>query len=344
MSNEFLGVTFPWQKVAPSDDGRIRAAILRDGVAEGCGLSYAGATLTMGAGHLMICGRLIRHPNVQSWSVADAAAGFARLVITVDTTKTSTKELFDQVSATIEYAAEEDAFAGLIQEDINAAGTRYQVSACVMELSAAGISRIIRQMSPLALRNDASIGTYVGDLNSLDIPLNSVAWCEKDTCTNAPTSTAFYLETWGSQANVRFQRCISTEGTTCQRMYFNSAWTEWDWFNPWQANGSEARTAERWNGRAVYTMIVNCGALTDGRKLVEIPELGGCVVFDAFGYVNQGSNNFTMIPSIYNKSLTESTSVSILVSTQPNVGYIQIWGGSGLVGKTAFVQLKYFKL
>lgn len=192
--------------------------------------------------------------------------------------------------------------------------------------------------------NLINIGTYVGDIDSLDIPLNSVAWIEKDTCINAPTSTAFYLETLGSHDNVRIQRVISTEGTSCQRMYFNGAWTEWDWFNPWQANGSESRTAERWNGHVIYTRNVACGALTSGRKLIELPELANCVVLDAFGYVNQGGNNFTMIPSIYSMDLSSSTSVSILVNTTTSFGAIQIWGGSALVGKTAFVQLKYFKL
>lgn len=343
MSNEFIGVTFPWQKVAPSDDGLIHAATLRDGVAKGCDLAYAGATLTMGAGFLMICGRLIRHPSAQSWSVADASAGFARLVITVDTTKTSTKEIFDQVSASIEYAATEDGFAGLIQEDINDAGTRYQVSACVMELSAAGISRIIWQMSPVALRNDVANGTYAGDLNSLDIPLNSIAWVAAGTCTNCPTTSSAYLETWGSQQDIRFQRITTEGGSRVQRRYYNNAWTEWEWENPPLITGKEYRTTERWNGHVVYVRGVSCGTLTAGRKVVEVPDLAKCIPISTIGYVNQGSNNYTMVPSIY-YSTDEDSTIVVLVNTTGVTGNIQLFVGAGYAGKTATVQVKYFKV
>ena len=62
MSN-FTGVTFAKQKVLPSDDAIIRRAILSDGILYGCEFSYSGSTLTMGAGHLLICGRQARHPS-----------------------------------------------------------------------------------------------------------------------------------------------------------------------------------------------------------------------------------------------------------------------------------------
>ena len=67
MSN-FLGVTFPMQKVTPSDDAIIRKAIITDGILSGCELSYAGAGLTMEAGHLILCGRQIRHIVAETWN------------------------------------------------------------------------------------------------------------------------------------------------------------------------------------------------------------------------------------------------------------------------------------
>lgn len=150
MSIDFTGVTFPQQKVTPSDDAIARRAMLSDGILTGCALSYAGTTLTMGAGHLMICGRQVRHPSPQNWAVTDASTGFARLVITVDVTRTSTRDSFDQVNASIDYAASEDGFDALEQADINGSGLRYQVAACIVSLGAGGITGIVSQLEPSA--------------------------------------------------------------------------------------------------------------------------------------------------------------------------------------------------
>lgn len=155
MSNEFVGVTFPWQKVSPSDDGSIRRAILTDGILEGCGFSYAGSTLTMDAGSLLVCGRKINHPSAQNWAVADATSGYARLLLTVDLTQTSTKEVFNQVTASIEYATAANGFVDLEQTDINTSGTKYQIVLCVVSLTAAGISGVTQQIGK-AITNHAS--------------------------------------------------------------------------------------------------------------------------------------------------------------------------------------------
>ena len=191
--------------------------------------------------------------------------------------------------------------------------------------------------------NLINIGNYAGDLDSLDIPLNSVAWIEGGACTNCPTSSFAWLETWGSHANVRMQRITTTGGCSCQRLHYNGAWGEWDWMNPYLATGTECSTAERWNGHRVFEKVVNCGALTEGRKLVEAPSLAECVVFDVCGYVSQGNGNYTMIPSIYSQDLKSSASVSLLINTTATSGAIQIWGGSEYVGKTAILRIKYFK-
>ena len=142
MSN-FTGVTFAEQKVTPSDDAIVRRAMLADGILSGCGLSYSGSTLTMAAGHLMACGRQIRHPSSQNWAVVDATSGYARLLLTIDLSRTATKEVFEQVVDTIEYATSPDGFPELEQADINVAGTRYQIEVCVVSLGTGGISGIV---------------------------------------------------------------------------------------------------------------------------------------------------------------------------------------------------------
>lgn len=146
MSTNFKGVTFPKQKVTPIDDALIRRRILPDGILQGCELSYSGSTLTMAAGQLMACGRQFRHPVVQNWPVVDATTGFARLLLTVDLTRTSSADTFDQIVDTIEYASAEDGFPELIQEDINYDGSKYQIAICTLSLGAGGITGVTPQI------------------------------------------------------------------------------------------------------------------------------------------------------------------------------------------------------
>lgn len=146
MSANFTGVTFPNQKVTPANDAVIRRAIFDDGILTGCDLSYSGSTLTMTAGQLMICGRQIIHPSSQNWAVTEATSGYARLVLTIDITRTSTKDTFDQVVDEIQYATDANGFADLTTADINATGTRYQVAVCVVSLGPGGITGIASKL------------------------------------------------------------------------------------------------------------------------------------------------------------------------------------------------------
>lgn len=146
MSEFFTGVTFPKQKVTPSYDAAIRRAVLPDSILSGCVLSYAGSTLSMGVGLLLGCGREFRHTAVQNWAVTGATSGFARLVLTIDTSRASTKDTFDQVIDSIEYASSLDGFLQLQQDDINESGTVYQMAVCVVSLGTGGITGIVRQL------------------------------------------------------------------------------------------------------------------------------------------------------------------------------------------------------
>ena len=146
MSANFTGVTFPNQKVTPANDAVIRRAIFDDGILTGCDLSYSGSTLTMTAGQFMICGRQIIHPSSQNWAVTEATSGYARLVLTIDVTRTSTKDTFDQVVDEIQYATDANGFADLTTADINATGTRYQVAVYVVSLGPGGITGIASKL------------------------------------------------------------------------------------------------------------------------------------------------------------------------------------------------------
>lgn len=139
MSDYFKGVTFPWQEVTPSDDAIVRRAVLHDRRLSGCGLNYSGSTLSMAAGVLIVCGRLFRHTAKQTWSVTGAKSGYARLLLTIDVTKASTEDVFEQISIDLEYSSAVDGFSVLRQDDINGSGTIYQTPICVVSLNSSGI-------------------------------------------------------------------------------------------------------------------------------------------------------------------------------------------------------------
>lgn len=150
MSTDFSGITFPAQKCRPADDAILRRALLSDGILSGCTLSYAGRTLTMGAGQLIACGRQFRHPASQNWPITAKTSGFARLIITLDISRSSTDSNFDMVNASVEYATTQTGFAALVQEDINNTGTRYQIELCVVSLGSTGITGIVKQLGKAA--------------------------------------------------------------------------------------------------------------------------------------------------------------------------------------------------
>lgn len=166
MSVNFTGITFPNQKVTPSDDATIRRAILADGVLKGCDISYSGSTLTMAAGQMIICGRQIRHPSAQNWAVVDATSGYARLLLTIDLSRTSSKDAFDQVIDAIEYAPSADGFPDLVQEDVNGSGVKYQVVACIVALGTGGISEIVYRLDQSTVYVDSKRFTTTATIST----------------------------------------------------------------------------------------------------------------------------------------------------------------------------------
>ena len=175
MSANFSGVTFAQQRVTPVDDAIVRRAMLEDGILTGCRISYSGSTLTMAAGQLMICGRQIRHAASENWGVVGASSGYARLLLTIDLARTATKDAFDQVNVSVEYATSQEGFLPLIQEDINAAGTTYQIPICVVSLGQNGITGIVSQLEQTTGGGGLNFNV-VGGLTQPTGPRDNTIW------------------------------------------------------------------------------------------------------------------------------------------------------------------------
>ena len=59
-----------------------------------------------------------------------------------------------------------------------------------------------------------------------------------------------------------------TSGVMVTRHHTSSAgWSEWEYINPPMVAGTEYRTTERWNGKVVYTRLINCGAMPNNTNV-----------------------------------------------------------------------------
>lgn len=268
MSNYFQGVTFASQSVAPIDDAQLNRAMLPDGILSGCTFYTNGSTLTMSAGSLLLCGRQVRHAAEQSWNISGATSGYARLVLTVDLSRTSTETEFDQVNESIEYAATMMDFPDLETADINAAGVRYQAAVCTVLLGSGGITGFIQNLPDLSTSGVFAPAGY-GPGQKEAAMVQSIAGMDSLTTTGVfglllPLSDSYIggvdirmsavvvVVAYDADTTLQTVSVIGTP-TKLQRWRTGGSWGPWCVQNPPMALGTEYRTTEQWNGAAVFT-------------------------------------------------------------------------------------------
>lgn len=73
----------------------------------------------------------------------------------------------------------------------------------------------------------------------------------------------FRVDSWKDRAGypVVSQTIYYNQSKIRRTCYANGTWGEWEWENPPMVIGTEYRTVERYNGKAVYCKLVNCGSL-----------------------------------------------------------------------------------
>ena len=293
MSEYFQGITFANQNVSPVDDAVLRRRLLSDGVLTGCELTYAGYTLTMAAGYLIACGRQIRRPTAENWAISDATSGYARVLMTIDLTRTATEEVFDQVNTSVEYATAEDGFPAVIQDDINATGSQYQVALAVVSLGTGGITGIVSKLELAASSGGGDGGlnfSVVGGTSQPEIPKENTIWVNTDS---EITGWAFSATEPGSP--VEGMVWISTGLSS--PVEFNALKKNWIWIYPisakqyisgaWVPVTAQTYQDGAWSGWLTTEYLVKDGnakyAFSKNDNSVSIGTKGGYYVFTASG-------------------------------------------------------------
>ena len=145
----FRGCTFKDQPVDGANDGGFYQEIFsKDGILWGCEMTVTNTALTIQPGELIISGRVIRVDGAsQIPFTGPIQNGYGQVVLTIDLSKTATKEEFDQVEASVVYSTT-SLFPELTQGEINTSNGDmvYQQELAVVSIAGGNITGITRQI------------------------------------------------------------------------------------------------------------------------------------------------------------------------------------------------------
>ena len=146
----------------------------------------------------------------------------------------------------------------------------------------------------------------------------------------------------GTVYDVRLWRCKADYGTaqignyngslTCRkRTLYGGVWQEWEWPDPPMSVGTEYRTTQRWQRKAVYTKLVNVGNLPNSTTKTVAHNAAAVQIIRFCGQASDGTA-FPIVGSF-------GTSVELWVGKEN----IQICTNADCSELTATVQLWYTK-
>lgn len=177
-------------------------------------------------------------------------------------------------------------------------------------------------------------GIYCSDCNSAT--KNGWYRFDANTLNIAPSASqgSLFVRNAESSSGVIVYQTMWNGYWRAYRFYgpWDNTWTEWEFENPPMQPGVEYRTTERWNGAAVYTMLVDCGELlSNGQKQIAFTNVNTAGSILLGGRVLSPGGTWSSIP--YTDKIKVSTYArSILIDT---VGDYSGWYG--------YVAVKYTK-
>ena len=130
------------------------------------------------------------------------------------------------------------------------------------------IAQIGAAPSGYGLGETSNIGKWNGDANTS----TKQGWHRLESGTANGVGESASLRVDGYSETDQIQTATTRSCFIKRRVCKSGTWGEWEWVNPPMVLGVEYRTTERWNGKAVYTMLVSFGALPNSTsKIIQTP-------------------------------------------------------------------------
>ena len=134
------------------------------------------------------------------------------------------------------------------------------------------------------------------------------------------------------------QRLTTPYGLQVQRIMSGYTWGAWENVNPPMALGVEYRTTERYEGKPVYTKLVDCGNITNGKTVTAFP--AECYHIRWAGRYGVGNSWQTAMPAV---GLSADGTVLVYASAFPTGTNILLYCVDWYVDKLVYVQSWYIK-
>lgn len=178
------GIVFDNQTMTPKAFARALERCLSDGILQGCGITFSGANVTLGAGYLLVKGRVIQVASAATEATSPTYAnGYGRLKLSLDLSQTSSATINHQALISVEFASSETGFDVLTQDDINGSGTLYEIALAVFRYTNSQITSLTQLVSNVAPRQSLTASRSVvtdagGNLIASDVTAAEIAFLD----------------------------------------------------------------------------------------------------------------------------------------------------------------------
>lgn len=152
-----------------------------------------------------------------------------------------------------------NAYCGLMSDSITQA-VDSTLSKNGVAADAAAVGNALAKKAPAGYGLGEEIATkWVSDCNDA---IASGLYRVNANSANCFIASATVLRVEAFTATTKRQTLMANAGTASfvTRFMTGGVWGEWEWINPPMVLGVEYRTTERWQGKAVYTKLINCGS------------------------------------------------------------------------------------
>lgn len=203
------GVVFDNQTMTPKGFARAMERALTDGVLYGCGVTYSGTNVTLGAGWLIAKGRVVEVASNTTESTSPTYAnGYGRLKLILDLGETSTSSTNHQARIDVDYS-NTSSFPALTQEDINGSGTVYEIALGIFKYTSGAITEMISTIGTVSPRQNLTANKgLVTDANG-NLAASSASSTEVGYLTGVTSNIQTQLN--GKQAVIRHGSTIPSD-------------------------------------------------------------------------------------------------------------------------------------